>query len=155
MEMHAIDVDDVGGLAESLVDIPIFEDSIPDTIGARFVVQNALVGQGCFRIDHRIERFILDLHQFGSVIGEAGRFRDYGHDRLALVAYFGDGQRIIFDSGAGIRSDFDEWLCLCRDLRPREHADNAREIFGGRHVNAYNLRVSIGRAHEFQIQHFA
>ena len=72
MEMQAVDVDDVSGFAESFVDISVFENSIPDTIRAGFVVQNALVSQGGFRIHHRIERFVFNLHQLGGIIGQTG-----------------------------------------------------------------------------------
>ena len=74
MEMHAVDIDHVGGFAKCLIDIPVFEDPVPDTIRARFFVQDAFVGQRAFRIDHRIQCLVFDLHQFGGIVGQAWRF---------------------------------------------------------------------------------
>ena len=97
MEVHAVDGDDVGRVLESLGDVAVFEDPVPDLIGAGFVVQQALVFQGLFGINHGIEGFVLDLHKFGGVVGKRGGFGDHGGNRLTLVADFGCGQWIIFD----------------------------------------------------------
>ena len=131
MEVHAVDVDDVGGFLESLVDVAVFEDSIPDTIGAGFVVQQALVFQGLLGVDHRIESFVFDLHQLGGIVGESWGFGHHRGYRLALIAHFGCGQRIIFDLGEGIGTDFDEGLGLGYDLGSGQDAGDAGELLGG------------------------
>ena len=118
-------------------------------------MQNALVGQRGFGIDHWIERLVLDLHELRSVIGQAGRFGHNRHNRLALIAYFGDGQGIVFDATAGIRTDLNEWPGLRRDLSPGERAEDTGKGQRARDINADNLGVSIGRAYESQIKHLA
>ncbi len=103
----------------------------------------------------RIERLVLDLQEFRGVVGHCGRLGYHRSHRLTLVANFGHCQRVIFDFGEGIRADLDKRLGLLRDLGTRQNADNAGKRLGGRGVNTDDLRVSIGRAHESQIEHLA
>ena len=55
----------------------------------------------------------------------------------------------------GIRRDLNEGLRLRRDLNTNQRANHSRERFRGRHIDAHNLRVCVGRPHESQIQHLA
>ena len=97
MEVHAVDGDDRGRFGKRLVDLAVFEDAVPDEVGAGFVVEDAAVGERVFAGDDRLERFVVHLHQFGGVFGGEARFGDHGGDRLALEANLGDRQRIILD----------------------------------------------------------
>ncbi len=58
-----------------------------------FFVENAVVGERLFSVDHGLERFVLDLHQFGGVVGKAGDSANYSRHRLSLITHFGDSQR--------------------------------------------------------------
>src|SRR5580704_14250963 len=108
MEVHAVDIDYAGRFFEGLVDVAVFENTVPDFVGAGVVMQDALVFQGFFRIDYWIERFVVNLYKFGSAIGNAGRFGNNGNDGLTLLSHLRDRQRIILDSSYSAGCNFDE-----------------------------------------------
>ena len=50
MEVHAVNVDNVGRFPEGLADVSVFENAIPDFVGAGFLVQNAFILQRLFAV---------------------------------------------------------------------------------------------------------
>ena len=109
----------------------------------------------CFGIDDRVQFGVLDLHSFGGIVGEARGFCHHGRYRLTLVADLGDGHGIIADFAARIGTDLDERLGLGGNLLAGNRADHAGNLFGGRGIDADDLRVRVRRTHKTQIQHFA
>ena len=85
----------------------------------------------CFCVDHRIERFVLDLDEFGGIVGEAWGFGDHRRDRLALIADFVDGQGIVANFLGVVGTDFDEGLGLGGDFPAGDRADDAGQCLGG------------------------
>ena len=55
MEVQAVDIHDVSCIFESLLDIAILENTIPNAVGAGFIVQKAFIFEGLLRINHRVE----------------------------------------------------------------------------------------------------
>src|SRR5436309_6390133 len=93
VEVQAIDVDDVSSVFEGAINVAVFEDAVPNAVGSGLFVQQALILQRLFTIDERVGRFVLDLQNFGGVIGDGegrGDHRGYG---FALTTRFGDGAR--------------------------------------------------------------
>ena len=80
--------DDIGRILECLLYVAIFEYTLPDTIGASVIMQDACIFQRIFRVHHRIERFVLDLNQLGSIVCNAGRFGHHCRDWFALITHF-------------------------------------------------------------------
>ncbi len=129
VEMQAVDVNDVGGVFKRLLDVAVFEDAVPDFVGAAFFVENAFVGERVFGVDDRVERFVFDLDEFSGIVGEASGFGYYGGDRFALVTDLSDGQRVVFDLAGGVGPiSIKGFVCL-RDLCPGEGADDAGQGF--------------------------
>ena len=122
---------------------------------AGLFVQQALILQRLFTVAERVERFVLDLNDFGGVVGDGGRggdHRDYG---FALITRFGNGQRIVFDFGKGVGADFDERLGQGHDFRAGESADDAGDGLGRGDIDAENVCVGVGRTDETQVEHVA
>ena len=53
--------------------ISVFENAIPDPVGAGFFMEQAFVFQGLLSVNHGIESLVLDLHEFGGIVGKRGR----------------------------------------------------------------------------------
>ena len=54
VEMQTVNVDDVGRVFESFVNVAVFEDAVPDFVGAAFFMENALIGERVFRVENRV-----------------------------------------------------------------------------------------------------
>ena len=116
---------------KALFNVAVFENSVPNAVRAGLFVQNAAIGKRLLRIDHRFQRFVLDLHEFRGIVGQAWRLRDHRGDRLALVKHLGHGHRIVPNFLRVLGADFDEGLGLCGNLSAGERAYHARQRLGG------------------------
>ena len=63
MHVQMIDVDDVRGFGEGLVDIAVFEDAVPDDIRTHRRMQDCLVGGGDLAVDDRLQWLVIDAAQ--------------------------------------------------------------------------------------------
>jgi len=86
VKVEAVNLDDIGGVFESFLDVTVFKDTIPDSVGAALFVENAFVGKRVFGVEYGIERFVFDLDEFRSVVGQPRGFGCNGGDGFALIA---------------------------------------------------------------------
>src|SRR5712692_1508540 len=68
MKMQPVNMDDRGRILKSLFHITVFEDSIPDFVGASFLMQDAFIFQRLFGIQHGFQRLILNLNEFSGIV---------------------------------------------------------------------------------------
>ncbi len=153
MHVQMIDVDDVRGVGEGLVDIAVFEDTVPDDIRTHRRVKDCLVGGGHLAIDDRLQWLVIHLHKFGAVFGDGSCFGNHCGDGLSLIACAIDGHRVVENLIAGRRTDFEEGIDELGDFRTGQSADDAWQRLSLGDVNAGDLGVREGRAHERQVQH--
>src|SRR5260370_8874925 len=85
MEVQALDIDDIRRILKGAFNVAIFPHTIPNSVRARFFVEDAVVGEGLFGIHNGFERFVLDLDEFSGIVGEAPRFANDSGNRLTLV----------------------------------------------------------------------
>jgi hypothetical protein len=111
--------------------------------------------QRLFGVDDRFERFVLDLHQFGGIIGQARRFRNYRGYRLSLVAdlftAIGVVANLLSLGPAPISMKGCVWAAT--SLPVIVHTTPA--TLRSRCIDADDAGVRIRRAHEAEIRHFA
>ena len=82
------------GAGEGALRVAIREVAHRDFVGLGFGMQERrVVLAGRDRIDHRRERFIVDLHQLGRVLGDIAVLGDDQRHRLADIAHTLDGER--------------------------------------------------------------
>src|ERR1039458_1651971 len=155
MEVQAVDVDDIRRILEGSLNVAIFPDTVPDSVRGGFLVEDAVIGEGLLHVDYRLERFVLDLNEFGGIVGQAGRLRDYRGNRLSLVEGFADGHGEIANLLRLVRTDLDEGLRLRGYLFAGDRAYHAGQRFGCGGVDADDARVRKGRANEAEVKHFA
>src|SRR5450755_2609628 len=155
MEVQAVDVDDIRRILDSPLHAPVFPDTVPHSARGGCFVEDAVIGEGLLGVYYRIERFVLDLNEFGGIVGEAGRLRHYRGNRLSLVKGFADGHREVANPLRLVRTDLDEGLRLRGYLLAGDCAYHAGQRFGCGSVDADDARVRKGRANEAEIKHFA
>ena len=71
MKMQPVYMNDASCFLKSFFHVTVFENAIPDLIGARFLMQNALVLKRLFGIHYRFQRFILNLNEFSGIVCNA------------------------------------------------------------------------------------
>src|SRR6266550_3760127 len=153
MEVHAVDVDNVCGFFERLLDIAVFPNTIPDFVGASFFMEDAAIFERLFCIDHRVERFVLYCDQFSGIVGEGGRLCYDGGYGLSLIARFLHYHGIITNLLSVLGADFDKRLGLRGDFLAGDRTYHAGQGFCGGCVDTDDARMRVGRAHETQVEH--
>ena len=123
------------------------------SVGAHGFVQDGLIGGGELGIDDGGQRLVFHAHQFGGVFGDGSGFGDDGGNRLSLIAGAIDRHGIVEDAIAGSGTDLEERIDQLGDLRASQSADDAGKSFGLGDIDAGDGGVSVGRAHEDQVQH--
>ena len=95
MEMEAINGDDVRRVAKSFFDIAVFEDTVPNFVGAGGGVKNGLVFQRFFGVHHHGKRLVINLDEFSGICGSGAAGGNHRCDRFALIAGASDRQGVI------------------------------------------------------------
>ncbi len=153
VHVQMVDVDDVRGFGESLLDVAVLEDATPDDVGPHCVVKNRAIGGRDLGVNHGLERLVVDAHQFGGVFRDGRSFGDDGGDRLALVASTINCHGVVKDLVAGRRTDLEEWIDELADLLTGKCADHTGQRLGFGNINAGDFRMRVRRAHEHEVQH--
>ena len=82
------------GAGEGFRGVAIREVAHRDFVGLRFRMQKQRGAVACRdRIEHRFERLVIDLDQFGSVLGDIAAIRHHQRHRLADIAHPLDRER--------------------------------------------------------------
>ena len=74
MHVQMIDVDDVRGFGESLLDVAVLEDAAPDDVGPHRLDEEWSVAWRDFAVNHSLQRLVFDAHQLGGVFGYGRSF---------------------------------------------------------------------------------
>src|SRR6266851_2645889 len=86
MEVQAVDIDDIRRILKGAFNVAIFPHTIPNSVRARFFVEDAVVGEGLFG--------------------------NHGGNRLTLVKSLADGHGEVPDLLRLVRTHLDEGLRL-------------------------------------------
>ncbi len=97
VEVEPLDLHDVVGLGERLVDVAPVEDAGPDDVRAGLVVEDHLVLGGLLGVDENRQRVVLDLDELRRVARKLPGRGAHGSDRLALEPHLADGERVVLD----------------------------------------------------------
>ena len=153
MEVQPLDLDDVVGVRERLVDIAPVENSGPHDVRARVVVEDDIVLQGLLGVDEDGQRVVLDLDQIGSVASELPRRRADCSDRLAHVTHTAHRECVVLDIPARLDRHLEERVGVDRDLVTRDRPVDAFQLQRLRDVDGDDPGVRVRRADEVDIAH--
>ena len=64
-------MNNICGISKRLLDVAIFEHTVPDLVSSAFFVENAFVGERILGVDNRVERLVFDLNEFCGIICES------------------------------------------------------------------------------------
>ena len=154
VEVQALDPHDLVRLGERRVVVAVVELARPDHVRADVLVQERRrrVGRP-LGVEHRLERFVVHLHEVGGVARELARRRGHGDDRLADVPNAADGEREVLDVATGGRRDLEERVAYRGDLLADQGPVDTLELDGFRHVDPRDRRVCVRRPHEVHVRH--
>ena len=138
------------GLLERALGVAVGKFAHRDLVGLRLRVQHRRrFAAGGERIDHRLQRLIVDAHQVGRVLREIAGVRHDQGDRLADIAHALDRQRPLIDR----RLERDqERIGQRADVLARHDSPDAvlRQRLG--RVDADNLGVRVRGANDVSVQ---
>ena len=154
MEIEAVDLDDVVGLGQRLVEVAPLEGPRPDDVRAGFVMEDGRAGlDRCDRVEDRLERLVLDLDQLGGVARQLARLGDDGGHGLAREADLADCERVVADLAPRRRRHLEERIRLRRDLLADQRPVHALDRLGLGDVDGHDPGVGVRRADEVDVAH--
>ena len=152
--------DDLVGLGERRVDVPLGDDLLLDEVGGRrgrfrqalgdeIVVQDRRVRpQGLPRVGDRSEHFVVNDHGFGGRFGGLiGSGRD-GGDRVAVVERLLAGKEVLVEPLAA-----EAEIGPVGKVGGGDDCQNAGHGLGGGCVDRTDARVGVRTAHDLAVQH--
>ena len=138
------------GAGEGFRGVAIREVAHRDFVGLRFRMQQQRGAAACRdRIEHRFERLVIDLDQFGSVLGDIAAIRHHQRHRLADIAHPLDGERPLVHRRL---HRGEEWIGELAHLLPGDHRPDAGMIHGFRRVDTFDVGMGVGRPDHMGMQ---
>ena len=129
MHVQVVDVNHVRRFGERLLHLAILKHAVPHDVRPHRIVQDGLVRRRDFAIDNRIERLVIDSHEFSGVFRDRRRFGDDRRHRLALIARAVNRHRVIKDLVAGCWANLEKRINELGYLVPSERAHHAGHRF--------------------------
>ena len=151
--MQPFDADDVVRIFKGGVEVAPVEDTRPDRVRARVVVQHNFVLERLLPVEHVWKRLVLDLDELGRVTRQLASAGNHGGDRIADVTHTADCEGVVLDVRAGRCRELEERIREDRDLVSRERPVHTVELERLRHVDGLDARMCIRRAHEVDETH--
>src|SRR5690606_2129635 len=139
-----------------LVDRPDFELALEGQVVPQLRVDDWRCGIECgFGIADRGQLLVIDLDQFGSVLGKGARARDdraYGFPPPAGAL---DGERVLRRrlDALEVCEDADPRRDDLRKVRPGDHGYDARRLLRGLGADCENTCMGVRRAHKGDMRH--
>ena len=137
------------GAREGIVGVAVFEFALLRYVRARFLEEQRRIRlERVVEVRHARQRFVVDFDQFKGILGYIAVHGHHDRDGLAAIARLGRRAHLETHLRAHhARDDAGDR----RDLRARDDADNARQLFGRAHIYRADTRMRMRRTQDRRV----